>query len=71
MTKGESEQIAFALYKIAKVEEVINNILVWDAIGPNGIDRVYDLHEAMNALARVIVDDTDRSIKLKNQTEEA
>jgi len=69
MTKGELTGVTFALYKIAKVEEKINDVLVWDAMGPDGIDYVNCLHEAMSELSHRISDDLDHIIKLKRETE--
>jgi len=62
MTRGEIGKVAFALYKIAEVEEVINDVTVWDAIGPDGIENVHKLKDAINALANVLADHTERKI---------
>lgn len=69
MMVGELEKVSLALYKIAKVEAVINDVSVWDSMGPDGINNVHILHEAMSELAHVISNHVDRGIKLKHETE--
>lgn len=61
MTKGELSNIAYALFKISIIEENINKVEVMDAIGNGGIEIVQDAQDALNALAQMIVDHTDRS----------
>ena len=58
MTRGELSKIALALNKVAEVEETINNVEVWEHLGPDGIDNVYKLRLAINTLANVIADHT-------------
>lgn len=54
MKKGELVRVTRALYKMAEVEEKVNNVMVWDAIGENGIDIVRETHEAMSTLNSLI-----------------
>ena len=56
MKKGEMKKVALALYKMAEVEEKVNNIIVWDAIGEDGINVVSDIQTAMFELTEVISD---------------
>ena len=56
MKKGELKKITLALYKMAEVEEKVNNIMVWDAIGEDGINVVGDIQAAMFELTEVISD---------------
>ena len=66
MTKGENVKVSLALYKMAMVENAINDI---DFIkDEKSLETINDVHIAMNILAQMIVDDTDRSIKLRNET---
>ena len=69
MTRGEMKKVTLALYKIAIVEETINQVEVWDALGPNGIENVYHLQEAISELSRMISDDVDWSIKRRVKEE--
>jgi hypothetical protein len=69
MTRGEMEKITLAMYKIAMVEEAINNVEVWEAIGPNGMEQVDNLHQAISTLACVVLEDVNRSIELGRQIE--
>ena len=54
MTKGELKKVALALYKMTEVEEKVNDIVVWDAIGEDGIKVVGDIQAAMFELTEVI-----------------
>ena len=56
MTKGELKKVALALYKMAEVEEKVNDVIVWDAIGEDGIKVVGDIQAAMFELTEVISD---------------
>ena len=69
MMRGELTKVTSALHKIAEVEEKINNLEVWDAIGPNGIETVDILQEAIKELATVVLDQVESSIRLRSKTE--
>lgn len=62
MMQGELVKVTSALYRMAKAEEEFSTI---DYIkNEESLEAINNLHIAMNALARVILDDTHRSIKL-------
>ena len=67
MTKGELEKVALALYKITKVEGKINDVTVWDSLGPNGIESVDDLNDAISELTHVIYSHAVHSIELRSK----
>ena len=69
MTKGERKKVALAIYKIAKVEERINDVSVWEALDPNGIEYVGHLNDAMYELTSVLLEDLNHGIKLRKETE--
>lgn len=56
MKKDELKKVTLALYKMAEVEEKVNDIIVWDAIGEDGINVVSDIQTAMLELTEVISD---------------
>ena len=56
MKKGELQKVALALYKMAEVEAKVNDVIVWGAIGDDGIDVVSDVQTAMFELTEVISD---------------
>ena len=56
MKKGELKKVALALYKMAEVEEKVNDIIVWDAIGEDGITVVSDIQAAMFEITEMISD---------------
>jgi len=69
MTRGERKKVALAIYKIAKVEERINDATVWEYLDPNGIEYVGHLNDAMYELASVLLEDLEHSIRLRKKTE--
>ena len=69
MTKGERKKVALAIYKITKVEERINDVAVWEALDPNGIEYVDHLNDAMYELTSVLLEDLKHGIKLRKETE--
>jgi len=60
---------SLAIYKIAKVEERINDVTVWEYLDPNGIEYVGHLNDAMYELASVLLEDLEHSIRLRKKTE--
>ena len=56
MTKGELKKVALALYKMAEVEEKVNDVIVWDAIGEDGMTVVSDIQTAMFEITEMISD---------------
>lgn len=56
MTKGELKKAALALYKMAEVEEKVNDIVVWDVIGEDGMTVVSDIQAAMFEITKMISD---------------
>lgn len=65
---GDLSKLTFALYKLAEVEERINDHPVIRAIGPDGRECIEDLHIAMNLVSGIVTQYTDYTKNvLRNQ----
>lgn len=56
---GDMSKLTFALYKLAEVEERINDGAVLKAIGHDGRETIEDLHTAINLVSGIITQYTD------------
>lgn len=59
MLVGDMSKLTYALYKLAEVEEKINDGHVVRAIGPEGREAIENLHTAINLVSGVITQYTD------------
>ena len=64
MRSGDTLKLSYALYHLAMAENVYNSIgYIKDE---TSIDAINDLHDGMYAIAQMIADDMNLSMKLHN-----